>query len=77
MVLPDGNVLLGHGLNRGLASVGDPVLDYERREGLRFHMCDPETFALTPLARTTVSRGPSRHCHAAAGWLGVFCGRES
>jgi hypothetical protein len=57
VVLPDGKVLLGHGLNRGLASVGDPVTDYERREGLRFHMYDPETFSLTPLARTTVSRG--------------------
>jgi hypothetical protein len=57
VVLPDGKVLLGHGLNRGLASIGDPVADYERREGLRFHMYDPETFSLTPLARTTVSRG--------------------
>jgi galactose oxidase len=57
VVLPDGKVLLGHGLNRGLASVGDPVVDYERREGLRFHLYDPDTFAVTPLARTTVSRG--------------------
>jgi hypothetical protein len=57
VVLPNGKVLLGHGLNRGLASVGDPVADYERREGLRFHMYDPATFSLTPLARTTVSRG--------------------
>jgi hypothetical protein len=57
VVLPDGKVLLGHGLNRSLASVGDPALDYERREGLRFHMYDPETFSLTPLAKTTVSRG--------------------
>jgi hypothetical protein len=57
VVLPDGKVLLGQGLNRGLASVGDRVLDFERREGLRFHMYDPATGALTPLARTTVSRG--------------------
>ncbi len=57
VVLPDGKVLLGQGLNRGLATVGDPVLDFERREGLRFHMYDPETGAVTPLARTTVSRG--------------------
>ncbi len=57
VVLPDGKVLLGQGLNRGLASVGDSVLDFERREGLRFHMYDPATGAVTPLARTTVSRG--------------------
>ena len=57
VVLPDGNVLLGHGLNRNLASIGDPAADFERREGLRFHVYDPDTFALTPLARTTVSRG--------------------
>jgi hypothetical protein len=57
VVLPDGKVLLGQGLNRGLASVGDPAADYERREGLRFHLYDPDTFSLTPLARTTVSRG--------------------
>ena len=31
VILPDGKVLLGHGLNRALASVG---------EGLRFHMFD-------------------------------------
>jgi len=49
--------LLGQGLNRGLASVGDRFLDFERREGLRFHMYDPATGAVTPLARTTVSRG--------------------
>ena len=57
VVLPDGRVLLGHGLNRDLASIGDPAADYERREGLRFHMYDPATFEITPLVRTTVSRG--------------------
>ena len=57
VVLPDGKVLLGHGLNRALASAGDPVLDFERREGLRFHMFDPNTFAVTALVKTTVSRG--------------------
>jgi hypothetical protein len=57
VVLPDGKVLLGQGLNRGLASVGDPVIDFERREGLRFHTYDPDTGVVTPLARTTVSRG--------------------
>jgi hypothetical protein len=57
VVLPDGNVLLGHGLNRNLPSVGNPVQDFERREGLRFHMFDPTSGTVTPLARTTVSRG--------------------
>jgi hypothetical protein len=57
VLLPDGKVLLGHGLNRQLASVGDPALDFERREGLRFHMYDPATGTVSPLARTTVSRG--------------------
>jgi hypothetical protein len=57
VVLPTGKVLLGHGLNRALPTVGDPVLDFERREGLRFHMYDPSTETVTALARTTVSRG--------------------
>ena len=57
VVLPDGKVLLGHGLNRNLPSVGNPVQDFERREGLRFHMFDPTSGTVTPLARTTVSRG--------------------
>ena len=57
VLLPDGKVLLGHGLNRGLASVSDPGLDFERREGLRFHMYDPAAETVTPLAKTTVSRG--------------------
>jgi len=57
VVLPDGKVLLGHGLNRALPSVGDPVQDFERREGLRFHMFDPASGAVTSLVKTTVSRG--------------------
>jgi hypothetical protein len=57
VVLPDGKVLIGHGLNRNLPTIGDPVLDFERREGLRFQMFDPATGITTPLARTTVSRG--------------------
>ena len=57
VVLPTGKILLGQGLNRNLASTGDPVLDFERREGLRFQMFDPETGIATPLARTTISRG--------------------
>ena len=57
VVLPDGKVLIGQGLNRSLGSTGDPVLDFERKEGLRFQMFDPATGITTPLARTTVSRG--------------------
>lgn len=49
--------MLDQGLNRNLASTGDPVLDFERREGLRFQMFDPATGITTPLARTTISRG--------------------
>jgi hypothetical protein len=57
VVLPDGKVLIGQGLNRSLPGTGDPALDFERREGLRFQMFDPATGITTPLARTTVSRG--------------------
>src|SRR5262249_55999375 len=57
VVLPTGKILIGQGLNRNLPSSGDPVLDFERREGLRFQMFDPATGTTTPLARTTISRG--------------------
>jgi hypothetical protein len=50
VVLPDGKVLIGHGLNPALA-------DYEKKEGLRFQMFDPATGTTTLLAKTTVSRG--------------------
>jgi hypothetical protein len=51
VLLPDGKVWLGHGLNRG---GGGP---FEEREGLRFQMLDPDTGTTTALVRTTVSRG--------------------
>jgi hypothetical protein len=57
VVLPDGRVLIGQGLNRGLPATGDPALDFERREGLRFQMFDPATGLTAPLTTTTVSRG--------------------
>jgi hypothetical protein len=57
VVLPDGKVLLGHGLNRDLPSIGNPVEDFERREGLRFHMFDPGSGVVRSLVQTTVSRG--------------------
>jgi hypothetical protein len=50
VVLPDGRVLIGQGLNRALPT-------YEQKEGLRFQMFDPATGMTTLLARTTVSRG--------------------
>jgi hypothetical protein len=50
VVLPDGKVLIGQGLNSALPT-------YEQREGLRFQMFDPATGMTTLLARTTVSRG--------------------
>jgi galactose oxidase len=50
VVLPDGKVLIGQGLNPALPT-------YEQREGLRFQMFDPATGATTLLAKTTVSRG--------------------
>src|SRR5213594_3114656 len=50
VVLPDGKVLIGQGLNSALPT-------YEQREGLRFQMFDPATGTTTLLARTTVSRG--------------------
>lgn len=51
VVLPDGKVFIGQGLNRGSAR------PFEEREGLRFQMFDPDTGVTTGLARTTVSRG--------------------
>src|SRR5215510_13251534 len=57
VVLPTGKILIGQGLNRNLPSTGDTVLDFERREGLRFQMFDPATGKTMPLARTTISRG--------------------
>lgn len=50
VVLPDGKVLVGHGLNRALPT-------YEQKEGLRFQMYDPATETTTGLGVTTVSRG--------------------
>jgi hypothetical protein len=50
VVLPDGKVLIGHGLNRALPT-------YEQKEGLRFQMYDPATGTTTGLGVTTVSRG--------------------
>lgn len=58
VLLPDGKVLIGQGVNRspGCNVDGRPCT-YEEREGLHFQMFDPDTGSITRLARTTVSRG--------------------
>jgi hypothetical protein len=50
VVLPDGKVLIGHGLfNQGAT--------FEERTGLRFQLYDPATGMTRGLAKTTVARG--------------------
>jgi hypothetical protein len=58
VLLPDGKVLIGHGVNRspGCNVDGRPCT-FEEKEGLYFQMFDPATGSITRLARTTVSRG--------------------
>ena len=58
VLLPDGKVLIGHGVNRspGCNVDGRPCT-FEEKEGLHFQMFDPATGSITRLARTTVSRG--------------------
>jgi hypothetical protein len=62
-LLPDGSILIGHGLNR-TANCTIPLADgttrpctYAEREGLYFQLMDPDTASVRRLARTTVSRG--------------------
>jgi hypothetical protein len=57
VVLPNGKVLIGQGINRNLPSTGDIFFDFERREGHRFQLFDPDTGTTTALTKTTVSRG--------------------
>ena len=58
VLLPDGKVLIGQGLNRSSnCNVGGRPCTFEEREGLHFQMFDPATGSVTRLARTTVSRG--------------------
>ena len=58
VLLPDGKVLIGQGVNRspGCNVDGRPCT-FEEREGHHFQMFDPETGSVTKLAKTTVSRG--------------------
>jgi hypothetical protein len=58
VLLPDGKVLIGQGVNRspGCTVDGRPCT-FEEREGHHFQMFDPATGSVTRLAKTTVSRG--------------------
>jgi len=58
VLLPDGKVLIGQGLNRSPnCNVDGRPCTYEEKEGLHFQMFDPATGSVTKLAKTTVSRG--------------------
>jgi len=58
VLLPDGKVLIGQGINRSSnCNVDGRPCTYEEKEGLHFQMFDPKTGSVTKLARTTVSRG--------------------
>jgi hypothetical protein len=58
VLLPDGKVLIGQGVNRSPdCNVDGRPCTYEEKEGLHFQMFDPNTGSITKLARTTVSRG--------------------
>ena len=58
VLLPDGKVLIGHGVNRspGCTVDGRPCT-FAEREGHAFQMFDPATGSIRKLAKTTVSRG--------------------
>jgi Galactose oxidase-like, Early set domain/Kelch motif len=58
VLLPDGKVLIGQGVNRSPnCNVDGRPCTFEEKEGLHFQMFDPATGSITKLARTTVSRG--------------------
>ncbi len=58
VLLPDGKVLIGHGLNRSSSCMVDGrPCTYDEKEGLHFQMLDPDTGSVTKLTKTTVSRG--------------------
>jgi hypothetical protein len=58
VLLPDGKVLIGHGVNRSSGcNVDGRPCTFEEREGHAFQMFDPATASITKLAKTTVSRG--------------------
>jgi hypothetical protein len=58
VLLPDGKVLIGQGVNRSSGcNVDGRPCRYEEREGLHFQMFDPADGSIERLAKTTVSRG--------------------
>ena len=58
VLLPDGKVLIGQGVNRSPnCTVDGRPCTYTEKEGLHFQMFDPITRSVTRLGRTTVSRG--------------------
>src|SRR3989449_8003486 len=59
VLLPDGKVLIGHGVNRspGCSVDGRPCT-FDEKEGHQFQMFDPATGSVTKLAQTTGCRGP-------------------
>ncbi|HZN01184.1 MAG TPA: galactose oxidase-like domain-containing protein [Pyrinomonadaceae bacterium] len=58
VLLPDGKVLIGQGINRSPnCNVDGRPCTYEEKEGLHFQMFDPVSGSITKLAKTTVSRG--------------------
>jgi hypothetical protein len=58
VLLPDGKVLIGQGVNRSNnCTVDGRPCTFIEKEGLHFQMFDPDTGSIRRLARTTVSRG--------------------
>ena len=58
VLLPDGKVLIGQGVNRSPeCNVDGRPCTFEEREGHHFQMFDPATGTVEKLAKTTVSRG--------------------
>jgi hypothetical protein len=58
VLLPDGKVLIGQGVNRSsTCTVDGRSCTFEEREGHHFQMFDPVTASVKKLAKTTVSRG--------------------
>jgi galactose oxidase len=58
VLLPDGKVLIGQGVNRSPnCTVDGRPCTFEEREGHHFQMFDPATGSVEKLAKTTVSRG--------------------
>jgi hypothetical protein len=58
VLLPDGKVLIGQGVNRSPnCTVDGRPCTFEEKEGHHFQMFDPATGSVERLAKTTVSRG--------------------